>query len=154
MSNAQQVYQTVKDHLDANKFKYQTHDEELVITLTATGEDLPMPVIIAVDEQREVLRILSPIPAKAPEDKRIEAAVAVAAANYGIVNGSFDYDLDDGEIRFRMAQSFHQTTLNDEQIHYLIATAFSTTDRYNDKFFALCKGMTSLEDFLKAEKEK
>ena len=49
-------------------------------------------------EEREVVQVLCPMSWKAPEDKRIDLAVAVAAANYGIVNGSFDFDLSDGEI--------------------------------------------------------
>ena len=36
----------------------------------------------------------------------------------------------------------------------MLGVSFITTDEYNDKFFALCKDMMSLEDFLKKENEK
>ena len=154
MSNAQQVYQAVKDHLDGRKFRYTPHDEDLAITLTVHGDDIPIDTVIRVMEEREVVQVLCPMSWKAPEDKRIDLAVAVAAANYGIVNGSFDFDLSDGKIRFRLTQSFRGTTLNPEQVEYMLGVSFITTDEYNDKFFALCKDMMSLEDFLKKENEK
>ena len=95
---ALQVYKAFQAHLDKNKFKYNAHDEDLVISLTVNGDDLPINTIIRVMEKRNVAQVLC-ICGKAPEDKRIDLAVAVAVANYGMINGSFDYDISDGELR-------------------------------------------------------
>lgn len=150
---AGQVYELFKQHLTNQKFKFDPHDDDLVISMTVHGEDLPQPTLVMVDADREVVRLLSPLPTKIPEDKRIDAAIAVATANYGLVNGSFDYDMSDGEIRYRVCQSFAQTVLNEETVRYLLGVIFLTTDEYNDRFFMLGKGMMSLEDFLKKEQE-
>lgn len=150
---AKQVYELFKQDLTNGKIKYEPHDDDLVISMTVHGEDLPQPTLIMVDEDREVVRLLSPLPSKIPEDKRMEAAVAVATANYGLVNGSFDYDMSDGEIRYRVCQSYAGTVLNEETVRYLLGVIFITTDKYNDLFFMLGKGMISLEDFLKKEQE-
>lgn len=150
---AKQVYELFKQDLTNSKIKYEPHDDDLVISMTVHGEDLPQPTLIMVDEDREVVRLISPLPSKIPEDKRMEAAVAVATANYGLVNGSFDYDMSDGEIRYRVCQSYAGTVLNEETVRYLLGVIFFTTDKYNDLFFMLGKGMISLEDFLKKEQE-
>ena len=150
---AKQVYELFKQDLTNSKIKYEPHDDDLVISMTVHGEDLPQPTLIMVDEDREVVRLISPLPSKIPEDKRMEAAVAVATANYGLVNGSFDYDMSDGEIRYRVCQSYAGTVLNEETVRYLLGVIFITTDKYNDLFFMLGKGMISLEDFLKKEQE-
>ena len=84
---------------------------------------------IGARDDLELLRI--------PEDKRMDAAVAVAIANYGMINGSFDLDMSDGEIRFRVTQSYADMELSQECISYLIGIVFFTTDKYNDKFFML-----------------
>ena len=154
MTNEQRakiVYDKVKAHLTNNDFKYECDDQKMTIVLRATGEDLPLLVFASVDANRQLIRILSPIPVKMPEDKRIEGAVASSVANYGIVAGNFDYDMSDGEIRFRVTQSFREGDVTDEIIHYMFSILFGTVDQYNDRFFMLAKGMMSLEQFIGME---
>jgi hypothetical protein len=154
MTNEQRakiVYDKVKAHLTGNDFKYECDDQKMTIVLRATGEDLPLLVFASVDADRQLIRILSPIPVKMPEDKRIEGAVASAVANYGIVAGNFDYDMSDGEIRFRVTQSFREGDVTDEIIRYMFGILFGTVDQYNDRFFMLAKGMMSLEQFIGME---
>lgn len=151
---AQQIYDLFKTNLTEHNIRFDPHDDDLVISMTVNGDDLPQPTLILVQEDREVVQLISPLPTKMPEDKRIDGAVAVSVANYGLVNGSFDFDISDGEIRYRVTQSFANAVLNKEIVEYLLAVIFSTTDKYNDKFFMLAKGMLSLEDFLKAEENK
>lgn len=145
------VYEQFKKHLDERHFSYHPNDEDLTIMLLVHGEDIPLPTVIQVMDDRSVVRILSPFPFKMPEDKRLDAAVAVAFANYGIVNGSFDLDMNDGEIRFRIAQCYEGMELSDESVYYLLQAAFVTTDHYNDRFYALGKGNMSLEQFIDQE---
>ena len=153
-SLGQQVYNSFKKHLQNNNFKFEAHDSDMVITMTVNGEDLPQPTIIRVFDDRNVVQVVSPIPARIPEGKRPDAAVAVAVANYGMINGSFDLDMSDGEVRFRMAQNFADTGMSEESIHYMLGITFLTTDKYNDRFFMLGKGLMSLEQFIEKESER
>lgn len=146
-----ELYELFKKHLDARNFKYEPHDDEMHIVLTVHGDDLPQPTVIRVMDDRSVVQIISPIPCKMPEDKRVDGAIAVSVANYGMINGCFDYDFSDGEIRFRVAAGFRGAEFTDETIFYLLAIAFQTTDKYNDKFFMLAKGLLSLEQFIESE---
>ena len=52
------------------------------------------------------------VPAIVPEDARTEAAVAVAAINYGLAVGKFELDLRDGELRFCSGIDVTGTTLD------------------------------------------
>jgi hypothetical protein len=148
MSKAKEVYGVIIDHLDKHELKYVSGEEEMRIELIYVGDDLPQPTAIIVDEEREVVRIFSPLPGNIPEDKRIEAAVALAAANDGIVNGSFQLDLNDGQIVFTISQYFGGAGFDDGDIEYLLSLALVMTDMYNDKFFMLAKGIMSLDQFL------
>ena len=152
-STARQVYQTFVDLLNKKKYHFDQHDNDLVISMIAQGEDLPQPTIIRVLGDRDVVQILSPIPSKIPEDKRLDAAVAVAAANYGLINGSFDLDMSDGEIRYRVAQGYRNIEFSEDLALYMLGIVFSTTDKYNDRFFMLGRGMMSLEEFIKKDAE-
>lgn len=142
------VYKKLTDYLDSHNLKYSTHDEDLLVTLTIHGNDLPMFVIIRVVDERSLIIINSPVPFKFPEDKRIDGALAVAAANYAMLNGCFDYDMSDGEIKFRLAQNYEGMEVSDDLLSYMLGVTIVSTDKYNDKFFMLGKGMITLEQFI------
>ena len=86
-----------------------------------------------------------------PEDKRVDGAIAVCAANYGLVDGSFDYDLRDGEIRFRLTSSYRESALSEDLFEYMIMVSAATVDQYNDKFFMIAKGIMTVQQFLEQE---
>ena len=149
--DASKVYNDLCTHLTACGWKYDRHDDDKVITLTMNGDDLPMEMVLAVREKQEVIQLISPIRPKAPEDKRIDAAVAVNVANYGIVCGSFDYDVSDGEIRWRATLPYRDAAITKDQVNFLVMVSATTIDKYNDKFLMLNKGMMTLEQFIASE---
>lgn len=153
-ARAQKTYNDLCTHLDSLKLKYTRHDDDKVITLTMTGDDLPIEMLLIVKEKQEVIQLISPIRPKVPEDKRIDAAMAVNVANYGIVCGSFDYDLSDGEIRWRAVLPYCDAAITKDQVTYLLMISANTVDKYNDKFFMLSKGMMTLEQFIEKEKSE
>ncbi len=148
MSTAKETLDTVVKHLDSNSFKYDLDNEEMMIHLIWMGEDLPQPTLIHVDEIRDVVHIVSPIPGTFSEDDMVNAAIAVAAANNGMVNGNFQINMEDGTITFHITQYFKGGDFTDDDIHYLLSMAFSVTDLYNEKFFMLGRKMITLEEFL------
>ena len=99
MKQAQNVYETVCATLDARDWKYTRHDEDLAITCGVRGDDLPMDLVIIVNPKAQVVSVISQMPFKIPEDKRAEIAMAVCIANYGLVNGTFDFEEGDDYIQ-------------------------------------------------------
>ena len=154
MKQAKTVYETICKTLENRDWKFTRHDEDLTITCGARGEDLPMDIIIIVNPRAQVVSLISPMPFKIAEDKRIDAALAVCVANYGLVNGCFDYDLTDGEIRFRIVSSFRESILSEELFNYMIMVAAGTVDDYNDKFLMVSKGMFTIQQFIEWEQKK
>ena len=143
------AYTAIRNALDSRKWKYDTDDEEKLVHFGVNGDDLPMDFIFFVDEDRQLVRLLSPMPFKMAEDKRVEGAIATCHATYGLVDGSFDYDLSDGQITFRMTTPFHGEKISEGVIQYLIDIASIVVDKYNDKFFALSKDHIKIADFMK-----
>ena len=148
---AEKVYETMVKALRAQDWKFEEHRDDLTIVSNFQGEDIPIRYLIEVDSKREVIRFLAPIGFEAPEDKRIDMALAVAVANYGLVNGSFDYDLRDGEIRFRLTTSYTGCEIGEEFFMDMMTTALLTTDKYNDKFLMVSKGVMSVQQFIESD---
>lgn len=141
------VYETICAMLDEKGYRYQRHDDEYYVSCGLIGEDLPMDMILAVHPERQIVRLISPIPFTVPEDKRVDIALATTVVNDRIVDGSFDFDLSKGRICFRCTASYIESILGKELFSYMLHISASTVDEYNDKFLMICKGIVSFEDF-------
>ena len=148
MKLATQVYDTLCRALDDRKWKYDKDEEKLVVHFDVRGEDIPMKMIIFVDAERQLIRLISPMN-EMSEEKRLDGAIAVCDASWNIVDGSFDYDISDGSITFRMTAPFRESEIGVELFQYLISCSCATVDKYNDQFLAIDKGLLSIGDFLK-----
>lgn len=151
MALAKTVYEDLCAALDKRQWKYQKHEDDLVVTFGVSGEDIPMDFILVIDAQRQLLRVYSKLPFTVPEDKRMDLAIAACVATYGLVDGSFDYDIANGNIVFRLTASFRESKIGDGLFEYLVGCSSATVDAYNDKFLALCKGLISINDFISAQ---
>lgn len=153
MQLARRVYEDICAAMTEREWHFKRFDEDLTISTGARGDDLPMDMVVMVKPEAQVVSLLSPMPFKMSEDKRLDGAVAVAVANYGLINGTFDYDITDGEIRFRMVQSYRESILGGEVYNYMLVVSANTIDKYNDRFLMLSKGVIDLQKFAEMDKE-
>ena len=150
---ANEVYKTLCDALERRGWAFEKDEEKLLVHFGVSGEDLPMQFLITLDVSRQLICLISPLPFKMSEEKRVEGAIAVCTANFGMADGRFDYDLTDGTILFRVNASFKESVIGEGLMQYLISCACVTVDKYNEKFLAIDKGALSITDFIKGERE-
>lgn len=145
---AKEVYNTLCGAIERREWNYEKDEEKLVVYFGVSGDDIPMQFILIVDEERQLIRLMSPIPFNMSEDKRMEGAIATCVASFGMVDGSFDYDLSNGRIAFRMTASFRESVIGEGLFQYMISCACAMVDKYNDQFLAIDKGFMSINDFI------
>ncbi len=148
MELAQQVYSTLCGGIERRGWKFGKDEDKLLVHFGVRGEDIPMNFILIVDVERQLVRLMSPLPFKMSEEKRMEGAIATCVATYGMADGSFDYDLSNGEIVFRMTASFRESTIGEGLLQYMISCSCAMVDKYNDQFLAIDKGLISIADFI------
>lgn len=83
------VYHILLTTLDDMKWKYEKNDNELTVTYTVTGEDIPMTFHMIVDPELQAVRCFSFLPVTFPEDRRIDGVIAACNAGYGLYEGKF-----------------------------------------------------------------
>lgn len=154
MKQALSVYETICRALDKDDWKYTKNDEELVINCKARGEDLPLDLYFMVHPGSQAVSLVSPMPFRIADDKKVELAVAVCVANDHILNGCFDFNIANGDISFRMVSSFRESILSEELFLYMIWTSAQIVDDYNDKFLMISKGMMSLDQLAEWEDKR
>ena len=151
MAKAREVYDTLCRALDNMDWNYEKIEENLVIKSGVKGDDLPIDFIMRVNPKNEIVSFISFMPFKVEEEKRFDVALATCIANYGMVDGSFDFDLADGSLLFRLTSSYRESTLGEELFEYMIMVSANTIDHYNDKFLAISKGLITLEQFIESD---
>ncbi|MBR5405643.1 MAG: YbjN domain-containing protein [Oscillospiraceae bacterium] len=140
--------------LEHKHLKYtveEQNDARTHIRISFTGNDLPMTLHLILRADRQIVSVLSAMPFKMSAERMHDAAVAVIAANHGLIDGSFDLNMQTGEIYFRLTTAFMQTTLSEELFSYLMFVSAETIDRFNDRFMDLNAGKLDLAGFLEAD---
>ena len=134
----QKNFKKLCEMLDDSKWKYDIEDNFTIITGTK-GDDLAIGIRFKLDPDFEIATLYSNMPFDVPENKRSIMALAVSRANYGMVDGSFDYNYVTGILLFRITLSYAGTVLSKEAYDYMLSVACHTVDKYNDKFLTVCK---------------
>lgn len=145
---AKNVYNTLCAAIERREWRFDKDEENLVVHFGVSGDDIPMQFIMVVDAERQLIRLLSPMAFKMSESKRMDGAIATCVASFGLADGSFDYDLADGTIVFRMTASFRESSIGEGLFQYMISCSCAVVDEYNDKFLAIDKGLMSITDFI------
>jgi len=151
LQNAKAAYAKLCESMEALEWNYTKNEDDFVVECSARGEDLPMDLVIRCDIDMQLIQIFSHLPFSVPEDKLLDFAVVISVINNKIVDGCFDYNITDGNLFFRMTNSFMENTLSFETIKYLVFCSCATIDSYNDKLLMVAKGMLTLEQFLETE---
>lgn len=149
LKQAQAAYKTLCDMLDGREIKYQRDDEKLSILSGATGDDLPIPIIIRIDVDRMLIVLHSQMLFEVPEERRCQMAVAISRANYGIPDGGFDYDFLSGNILFRLTSCYRDSLIGKELFEYMLVYSFGVVDKYNDVFEKVANTDMTVEEILK-----
>lgn len=76
-------------------------------------------------------------------------AVAIARANNGLTDGSFDYNYSDGTVLFRVTTSIFDSIISANALKYMVLCACHTVDNYNDKFLMVAKSEMTCDEVAK-----
>ncbi len=152
LKRARKIYGQVCAELDRRDWKYDKYEDKLIVSFKVSGDDLPIHYLIVVDVERQLIRLISPLPVEMGEDKRMEGCIAAThVISCSIVDGTFDFDLTSGKVAYRLVQTFRDCDDVSQTIAYMIDLTGFVVDQYNDKFFALNKGILSLKEFMKKD---
>ena len=147
--NPEEVLKAIGETLGALGYTYDFDEENQVFSLSVVGKDIPMRLRIGVSEKQETIIIYSTLPIEVSKSQNETVSMAVAAINYKLINGCFEYDEEDCAIYFRMTESYRDSEISAEMIKYLIRCSLLTVDDYNDKLLLLCRGLLTLEEYEK-----
>ena len=147
---ADAVFKCYCDFLDGKNFKYQRDESERSIILQITGEDFPMTTLFKVEEEHERTFVFSKIPFEAQKEKLTDLIMATTFINQVLAIGAFCVDTENLYCSFESNEIYTGLEgFNAEYAERVIISAFSAIEKYNDKLFAINKGLMTVRDFSK-----
>lgn len=146
-----EVFTSFCNYLDEIEWKYDINEDEGIyqIFVSSKGEDLQINLSVNFLVNNQIVTIYSKLPFIVSEEKRVEMALAIHMINNAILDGTFCYDINEGEIYFKMTSCFRGGLISKETFNYLLFLSCSVIDDYNDKLLAIDRGFLDLAGLLK-----
>ncbi len=119
----------VAAYLAARDWPSEVHDDGTAV-LAGVGDAGEWPVVFTPLEDAEQLLVHSVIPDAVSPDRLDAAARYLTRANFGLVLGNFELDLDGGEVRYKTSIDVEDDAISDALIDHLVAASISVTDQY------------------------
>lgn len=122
---------TVKQFFDEDDWPYDENEEQSrLYTGFSTTDDVAWRCRAIADEERQMVIFFSHAPNNAPYESRPEMIEFLTRANYGLLIGNFEMDINDGEIRYKTSLDLRDTTLTTEMVRNIVYNNVFTMKRY------------------------
>jgi hypothetical protein len=140
-------FRALIDHCESNDLTFKADHEKKRIKLTICRNHALYGCTLQISHDDSIFQVYVSYPVLAKDEKMRPAATEfVIRANYGLVIGSFEMDMRDGEIRYHVGHLIGDGPLVDGTICHLFGTSLSTSDRYFPAFMRLLFGGNTAED--------
>ncbi|MBX3128023.1 MAG: YbjN domain-containing protein [Polyangiaceae bacterium] len=138
------VVSRVFDHAEWEWSLEASGNEKYFVVHVPEGEKLGIHAELYEDDQRLVLytTFLDPT----PKPRRGQVMEFVTRANFGLVSGNFEMDLESGYVRFKSTVDFADTTLDLHWVKNLILHSIEATDAYCAALGAVADGTSSAKE--------
>lgn len=151
----EQIVDAVRDWLDADNWHYDYNAERHLFKMGISLKSKIKSGRIFVDVKKDCYVVYLYAPISGDKDKLAELTKYLTMANYGLLNGNFELDAQDGEIRYKTYVNCDgMEKLSSEVIQDSIYVGCVMMDRYGDGIAALALGFSDADtEIKKAEDE-
>lgn len=153
--NKEKLTDIVRDFLDEKGYHYEYDAEHSVLRLGFNLKCKLKDVRVFMHIRDTAYSVLTLCPLNADKDNPVEMMKYLTMANYGLVNGNFEMDLNDGEIRYKTyVDADGLETIPEVIIDWSLCVGIAMMDRFGDGIAALALGFSDAETEYKKVQEK
>ncbi|MFI5166410.1 MAG: YbjN domain-containing protein [Thermoanaerobaculales bacterium] len=124
------LFDTIKKYFEQDGYECRQLPNHEALEMAVAGDNGSFRLVCVVDPDRTIVRFLTFVEGKVPEARRREVMEFLTRANYGLLLGNFEFDLNDGEVRFKCAMDVEGGEITHTQYQNLLYVAVSMADRY------------------------
>lgn len=131
------IYDALIDFFKAESWPFQTLPQQATLRLAFKGKNGQWDCYAKAREEQQQVVFYSICPFTAPKATRHEIAEFITRANYGLILGNFELDLNDGDIRYKTSIDVEGDKLTGALIRNLVYTNVLTMDQYLPGIFSM-----------------
>jgi len=141
--------QITKDFLDLDDWKYDCDEEKQVIKSGVKSENGSYKILFVSREDKDQYLIYAIAPVEVPEKDRSKICEFFARANYGLMIGNFELDMNDGEMRYKVSVTLEDAGLTHGMVSSMLKYCISTMDKYYREIMNVIYGSISPEEAIR-----
>lgn len=134
------VYNAIVEFFEKDDWKYEVAQADKLLRVTANGKNGQFHSFAQVYEDRHQFIFYTAMPSKATPERMQAVMEYITRANYGMVIGNFELDLNDGEVRYKTSIDVEGDRLVFALVRHLVYGNLLTADRYFPGLMAVMFG--------------
>ena len=140
------LYDTTIQALMEAEYKFRTTDDASIIQMGFSLENGTYQLYMKIREDRRQVLLFGYLDSKVPPDKRGQVAEVLVRANYGLLIGNFELDMDNGDLRYKTSVDVDGGQLTPKMVQNLIAVNVGTLNRYVPAVLSVIYGNVDPKD--------
>jgi len=140
------IFNKLTSFLREDDWNFSQLEDKPMIILNFSGDNGTWRCFGQAREELDQLLFYSMSPLNVPEDKRASVMEFLTRANYGLVLGNFEMDLNDGEVRYKTSINASADKLDADIMKPMLYANLMTLDRYLPGLMAVLHGGVSAEE--------
>ncbi|MCB8815080.1 YbjN domain-containing protein [Desulfosporosinus shakirovi] len=140
------LFRVLYEILSQNGWEFDFDNKNGIIKLEISGINTDFHAFLFVDEEQESLLCNTHIDQKIPSSKRLEVCDYMSRVNYELINGNFEMDMDNGEIRYRTFLDLADARPSQDQVLNIVWNGVLGFDTYYPGLMKLVYGDYSAEE--------
>jgi hypothetical protein len=128
-------------HLEESSLHAEADEKNLMVKFGISGNGAGLRVIAYADEDRGHFAVMSVSSVNCMEGQRSLMAELLCRVNYRLAVGGFEFDMRDGEIRYKISQLIGSVPIEKEVLGHCLGLCIFTHERYGKLLVPLCLGL-------------
>ena len=124
------LIEIVEEYLVEIGWKFDKDEDSDLIKSGVSAKNASFRLIIYSLEDKDLLTVYVGQDNNVPENKRVALAEFIARANYGLNLGGFDFDMEDGELGYKIAIDLEGGQLSTDMVGNMVGAGVATMDQY------------------------
>ncbi len=147
------LFEVVLEFFREKGWKFSQLEGRTVLEMSVRVEGTSWSCFADARESLRQVLFYSVAPVTAGAERRSQVVEFITRANYGLIVGNFEMDLDHGEVRFKTSLDVGATSLTSEQMERLVDANVRAMARYLPGLSAVDAGADAREMIARIESE-
>lgn len=145
-----QIKKTLIEYFQKKDLAYKSNEGENIIRSSfKIGNKLGVIDLETIIRDNMYV-VIAEFPLHVYKEKTSSISEYVLRANWGMIKGCFDFEVDDGKIIFRYTNDLHDTTITDDEIEDSLYLPLSMMQQYGDGFLEVIVNNKSPKEVINA----